>query len=129
ADVKVVPEHYARQGPLAGLQAGFAASSRSYIWLLACDQPQASRTAASLLLERLMLHGAAAALPVLAGQPQPLHAIYRNREVAELADDLLRQGERKLRALLERISWIGMQEAEFERHGIAAEFADDVDTP
>lgn len=129
ADLKIVPDHYARQGPLAGLQAGFAAATRTYIWLLACDQPQASRAAASLLLERLMLQDAAAALPVLAGQPQPLHAIYQNRKIAELADDLLRQGERKLLVLLDHITWVGLHEAEFEHHGIAAKFADDVDTP
>lgn len=129
ADLRIVPDRYAQQGPLAGLQAGFAAATRPYVWLLACDQPQASAAAASLLLERLVQHEALAALPVLAGQPQPLHALYRNREVADIADDMLRHGERKLRALLERVHWIGVGEMEFERHGIAAGFADDVDTP
>ncbi len=129
ADLKIVPDRYVQQGPLAGLQAGFTATTRSYIWLLACDQPQASAAAASLLLERLMQQEAVAALPVLFGQPQPLHAIYRNREVADIADDMLRHGQRKLRALLDRIRWIDVQGAEFERHGIAAGFADDVDTP
>lgn len=129
ADLKIVPDRYALQGPLAGLQAGFAAATRPYIWLLACDQPQASASAASLLLERLMQQDAVAALPVLAGQPQPLHALYRNREVGDIADDMLRQGERKLRALLDRVRWTGVREAEFELRGIATDFADDVDTP
>jgi len=130
ARLLIVPDRYVHEGPLAGVHAGFAKATRPYIWLLACDQPQASAAAASLLLERLkQQQDANAALPILAGHPQPLHAIYRNGDVAGLAEDMLRQGERRLQALLKRIRWIGIHEDEFEQRGIVAHFADDVDTP
>lgn len=143
--VKVVPDRYEREGPLAGLYAGLAIAARPYVWLLACDQPLASAEAATLLLERLKRAGAAASLPVLGRpaqpsegsrprsaadfRPQPLHAIYRKEETAAAADELLRGGERRLRALLHRVPWVGVSEEQFERLGIATDFADDVDTP
>ncbi|WP_276356398.1 molybdenum cofactor guanylyltransferase [Cohnella caldifontis] len=128
-DVRIVSDLYPGEGPMAGLHAGLSAVSGDIAWVLACDQPLASREAAALLLDRLSREPEAmAALPVLSGRPQPLHAVYR-KDVARLADTLLQQGERRLSSLLSRVPWIPVEPATFLRNGIQPIFADDVDTP
>ncbi|MBW5445021.1 NTP transferase domain-containing protein [Cohnella sp. CFH 77786] len=126
--VAVVPDLYEGEGPLAGVHAGFAAVRNPYVWLLACDQPWADSRAASLLLDRLLREGAAAALPMIGGRPQPFHAVYRS-DVGLTAGELLEQGERRMFALLDRISWTGMAEEDFRAAGVPDTFAEDVDTP
>lgn len=127
--IAVAIDRFPGEGPLAGLHAGLSVASGRLAWVLACDQPFASAEAAALLRDRLIRdERAIAALPVLDGRLQPLHGIYR-KEAAELAGDCLRRGERRVSALLAGSPWIGVEREEFERHGIAADFADDVDTP
>ncbi|WP_169306589.1 molybdenum cofactor guanylyltransferase [Cohnella pontilimi] len=127
-EVTVVADRYAGQGPLAGLQAGVAAVSGRCAWVLGCDQPLPNVDAAGLLYERMLQHGTMAALPVIEGLPQPLHALYR-KEASVAAEEMLRQGERRLLSLLDRISWIGVGADDFEHNGIPILFAEDVDTP
>lgn len=124
----VVPDRFAGEGPLAGLHAGFAAAACPQIWLLACDQPFANAAAARLLCDCLISSSAQAALPIMGGQPQPLHAVY-DCEVGMLAERLLQTGKRRMRDLLEEIDWVGVDEAEFRSRGIPPNFTDDADTP
>jgi molybdopterin-guanine dinucleotide biosynthesis protein A len=127
--LKPVPDLYAEAGPLAGLHAGFSAASHSYIWLLACDQPLASADAASLLYRLLVASPTdAAAIPVIAGKPQPLHGVFR-RETVKQAGELLQRGERKLLALLDAIPWIAVPGEVFAGIGVSLDFSFDVDTP
>ncbi|WP_123039714.1 molybdenum cofactor guanylyltransferase [Cohnella candidum] len=127
-DVAVVIDRFAGEGPLAGLQAGFAAARHPLVWLLACDQPWADARAASLLCERMREEGVFAVLPIIGGRPQPLHAVYR-KEVHVVAEELLQQGERRMTALLDRMSWTGIPEERFRDAGVPDRFADDIDTP
>jgi molybdopterin-guanine dinucleotide biosynthesis protein A len=127
--VRFVADRYPGEGPLAGLQAGLSAIQGDIAWVLACDQPLASREAAALLCGRLRREPEAwAAVPVLSGRPQPLHAAYR-KSVAQAAEQLLVQGERRMSSLLSRIPWIAVESGTFARSGIRPDFADDVDTP
>ncbi|MFD0674190.1 molybdenum cofactor guanylyltransferase [Cohnella sp. GCM10027633] len=128
SDVRVVADHYAGEGPLAGLQAGLEAASSPYAWVIGCDQPLLDAEAAKLLLSRLEDGDCEAALPVIEGRPQPLHAVYR-QEVGAIASRLLAAGQRRLMALVEEITWIGVEEETFGARGIARAFAADVDTP
>ncbi|MFC5703805.1 molybdenum cofactor guanylyltransferase [Cohnella faecalis] len=149
--VRTTPDLFVREGPLAGLHAGLSAASHRLVWLLGCDQPAPDPRAAAWLADRLASvnggeqgrfaaelpngperNAAAvrhlAALPRIGGRLQPLHAVY-DRDAAAVAEELLRQGERRLLSLLDRIEWIAVEEREFAEHGIATTFADDVDTP
>lgn len=127
--VRVAADLYPGEGPLAGLHAGMTAARGTFAWLLACDQPLADARAAALLCDRLNSGDVTAALPVIDGRPQPFHAIYRRREAAAAAEELLRQGERRLGALLDRLPWIGVEDSELALSGVPQGFADDVDTP
>nr|WP_275901533.1 molybdenum cofactor guanylyltransferase [Cohnella algarum] len=127
-EIRFVPDDFAGEGPLAGLHAGLKAAARPHVWALACDQPQPSVAAARLLLERLTEEACAAAVPLIGGRAQPLHALYR-AELASACAELLSRGERRLGALLDAIAWTGVAEEEFKRAGASAAFAFDVDTP
>jgi molybdopterin-guanine dinucleotide biosynthesis protein A len=127
--VNVISDIYIGEGPLAGLHAGLRAASNSVIWLLGCDQPFLNAAAAQLLLNRMVDGGNyQAALPLIGGRPQPLHAVYC-KEVGDIVESLLISGERRFIALLDHIAWYGIEEQEFIEHGISLRFADDIDTP
>jgi molybdopterin-guanine dinucleotide biosynthesis protein A len=127
--VRVIPDIFIGEGPLAGLHAGLAAASNSVIWLLGCDQPFLNAAAAQLLHNRMVDGGNfQAALPLIGGRPQPLHAVYR-KEVGDIVESLLISGERRFIALLDHFAWYGIEEQEFIEHGISLRFADDIDTP
>lgn len=126
--VRVVPDEWTGLGPLAGLHAGLKASSSPVVWALACDQPSPSPEAARLLGEKLAAGTHRAAVPIVGGRTQPLHALYR-ADLASVCGALLAAGERRLGALLEAIAWTGVPEEAFIRAGIGLGFATDVDTP
>ncbi len=126
--IRIIPDLYKGEGPLAGLHAGLAAATRSNVWLLGCDQPFIDPRAANLLLDYMEQGTYQASLPILEGRRQPLHALYR-KETAETALSLLEKGERRLLALLNHISWCGIEEKQFTEQGISLKFVHDVDTP
>lgn len=127
-DVRVVADKFAGEGPLAGLHAGLEAATSDYAWVLACDQPLLDARAAQLLLERLEEGDHEAAVPIIGGRTQPLHAVYRH-EVGEIAGRLLAGRQRRMLELLETIDWVGVEEEAFAARGLSVRFADDVDTP
>jgi len=107
--ISVVPDVYRGRGPLGGLHAGLAASDAELNLVAACDLPFASASVARYLAARL---GAAdAAVPVVGGRPQPLHAVYRRRCLAT-AEEQLQAGRVSLLGLLERLDvrWVGEEE-------------------
>lgn len=127
-NVRVVPDVYVGEGPLAGLHAGLMASSHEMVWLIGCDQPFLDLTAASYLLRKMAEGQFQAVVPVVGGRNQPLHAIYR-KEIGVIAESLLYSGERSFVSLLEHVSWLGIEENEFIESGISLKFTDDIDTP
>lgn len=126
--VRVIPDHYVGEGPLAGFQAGLAAASYSMVWIMGCDQPFLEVSAARFLMDRMENGAFEAALPVIGGRPQPLHAIYL-KQTGTKAEALLTSGERRFLALLDNLRWCGIEEQEFLENGLSLRFAEDVDTP
>ncbi|RKP55108.1 molybdenum cofactor guanylyltransferase [Cohnella endophytica] len=127
AEARVVTDIYPGDGPIAGIHAGLSASSRPYVWVLACDHPYPNANAAERLLER-MNAASQAAIPIILDRPQPLHAVYR-KEVASEAEAMLAKGQRRLTELLDKIEWVALNEYIFAERGIRITFADDIDTP
>ncbi|TFE31572.1 molybdenum cofactor guanylyltransferase [Cohnella luojiensis] len=127
-DIRIVRDVYEGEGPLAGFHAGVSAATRSNVWVLGCDQPFPDAAAAEYLQTRLDGGAFQAAIPLMEGRPQPLHAIYR-KETGIIAEKLLKAGERKFLALLDHFHWCGIEEGEFIERGISLVFNHDVDTP
>lgn len=104
-----VPDVYSAWGALGGLHAALAASEAEWTAVVACDLPFVTGE----LLERLgeQAEGFDAVVPVQAdGRLQPLCALYRTPTCLERAEALIREGERRPRALIEvvrtrRVAW------------------------
>lgn len=83
AGVRVVHDLHQGKGPLAGIEAGLAATGRESVFVLAVDLPFVPVELAAELLARSEGHDAA--VPLLVGRPQPLAAVYRRSAAAEIS--------------------------------------------
>jgi molybdopterin-guanine dinucleotide biosynthesis protein A len=126
--VRIVPDFYVGEGPLAGLHAGLSAATSPEAWVIGCDHPFVDAAVLRMLSIELRNDVYQAIIPVILERPQPLFAVYRSH-VGQMANDLLLNGERRLLALLDRIEWRSVSDREFIGQGMPLSFADDVDTP
>ena len=83
AGVRVVHDLHRGKGPLAGIEAGLAATTRDALFALAVDLPYAPVELAAGLLA--LSEGHDAAVPRLAGRPEPVAAVYRQSAAAEIS--------------------------------------------
>ena len=88
-NVQVVADRYAGCGPLAGIQAGLAASGDDYNFVAACDMPYIDSRAVAYMAA--VAAGYDAAVPFIDGHFNPLHAIYHRRCLPAI-EAMLRQG-------------------------------------
>lgn len=116
-------------GPLAGIEAGLAASPPGYVCVLAVDLPRV----ASVHFEALLARAAGDDLDVClvrgASGPEPLCGVYHTRLLPRIRR-LLDQGERKVTSVLD----VQLAEFPLPRHawvddGLAASAALNVNTP
>jgi molybdopterin-guanine dinucleotide biosynthesis protein A len=87
-------------GPLAGLAAGLAAASHPTAIVVACDMPFLSENLLEHLLD--LVQDCDAAVPLVGGLAQPIHAAYA-RGCLPAVESLLRLGARSMRDLLPRL--------------------------
>jgi molybdopterin-guanine dinucleotide biosynthesis protein A len=102
AQLSVVPDVHVRWGALGGLHAALAACRAEWAIVAACDLPFITGE----LLVRLasLRENFDAVVPVQAdGRWQPLCALYRARACRERVEELIGAGERRPRALLDRV--------------------------
>lgn len=83
AGVRVVADRLPGRGPLAGIEAGLAAARNDALVVVACDMPRVTAT----LLADLVLRseGWDAAVPRVAGRPEPVCACYRRSALAAVS--------------------------------------------
>lgn len=119
-----------RRGPLGGLAHGLAHVDSSIVLLLAADHPHLQPELLSSLLGRLVDGGAAvdAVVPMRDGRPEPLVAAYRT-DVGRVAEQVLAEGGRSMRALLDRLRVDWWAEDEWRRVDPTGASFDDVDEP
>jgi len=98
------------QGPLAGIAAGLAASTTDLNVIVACDMPLVR----AAVLQRLIdaIGDADIAVVVVDGHASALCGVYRSR-IAPAAQALLDSGERRVMALLERVTTKRLDAATF----------------
>lgn len=101
--LSVVPDVFADCGALGGLHAALAHGRTRWIAVVSCDLPFVTGE----LFERLAAfahEGVDTVAPVQEdGRPQPLCALYAREPCLEAAERLLREGERRPRALLAQV--------------------------
>ena len=102
-DVRFAIDKTPDEGPLSGLSTAFTAVDTDFAIALGCDMPLAEKAALSALLARIT-PADDAVVPQTDAGPEPLHGIYRVAPTAGAASATLADGQRSLRALLDRLS-------------------------
>jgi molybdopterin-guanine dinucleotide biosynthesis protein A len=91
AGVLLASDLYPGQGPLAGIHAGLARSSREAAFCVACDMPFLSGSLIRRLVRRFRRLGCEVLLPRMGGRIEPLHALY-SRALLPAIEGLLSDG-------------------------------------
>lgn len=125
---RVIEDTYPGQGPLAGIHAALAASRSELNFVIALDTPFLDPSFARHLVEQAKQSGATVTLPRVAGQSQPLCAVYR-REFAPVAETALRQGKNNIVPLFEQVSTREIGDAELRELAYDPRMFDNLNTP
>ena len=128
-DIRYIPDLYVGHGPLGGFHAAFAMVETEYAWVVGCDSPNISAPAASWMLARLREGDYDAVLPVINGQHQMLHGVYRPHRALPSIIERLEAQQYRLSGLLDRVRWFGVDKDAFAGTGIHEDFTADIDTP
>jgi molybdopterin-guanine dinucleotide biosynthesis protein A len=75
-------------GPLGGIEAALAASTSEWNCFLPVDLPLLPSVFLKYLIERARITGAAATIPTMAGEAEPLCAVYRRDLLAGIRESL-----------------------------------------
>ena len=109
------------QGPLAGILAGLEATNAPYVAVLACDTPFAEPSLLEHLFERAS--GRDGAVPDLETRGlQPTVAVYRSDAMATACRNALDADRRSIKAALENIDWVAVDEADVLDHAALETF-------
>jgi molybdopterin-guanine dinucleotide biosynthesis protein A len=105
----VATDALAISGPLTGIYTGLLHARTEHIFVAACDMPYLN----SRLIAYMEQQAGAfdAVVPLINGLSEPLHAIY-HRRILPVIQELLRNDERKVARVLERITVRYLSEAE-----------------
>lgn len=109
--VSDLPAH-AGFGPLAGIESCFLNTDSKLLGVVACDLPFAEPKLISFLAEKIK--GADAAVPLLNGEPQPLHAVYSRSCLPNLVAQLESE-DKSVRSFLKRVKVVWVEETEFQQ--------------
>lgn len=83
--VEVVSDLHPDCGPLSGMESALSRSERQLVMMLGVDLPLVETEFLRWMLERAQVSGAAATIPRVLGQPQPLCAVYRRELLGGIA--------------------------------------------
>jgi len=92
AGVLLTGDQYPGRGPLSGIHAGLARSSRQAAFCVACDMPFLSAGLIRRLAGRFRELDCDVLLPRVGAEVEPLHALYHRRLLAQM-ERLLADGQ------------------------------------
>lgn len=124
--VRVVRDRFAGCGPLGGLHAALGAVSTSFAFVCGCDMPSLSGRLIDSMVERA--RPGRLLVPVVAGRPEPLHALYPQSCLPE-AERALRDGIRMMLDFFQRVPVDYLPESEFAGIEGADKSFDNINTP
>lgn len=118
-----VPDNFAGCGPVAGIEAGLAASDEELNLFLAVDVPLLPVKFLRWMMERAETSGAAATIPVTGGLPQPLCAVYSRRLLDGLRVAMAVGHRKMMTAVTEAAAALGERVDLFAVESVAAALA------
>jgi len=98
--VRVVSDRYPGRGSLGGIFTGLDASAEPWSLVVACDMPFLNGELLRHLIEARS--NVDAVVPLLGGQPEPLHALYSKACLASM-ERMVRAGDLKIAPLFEAV--------------------------
>lgn len=119
-------------GPLVGLRSGLAESNVTRVVVAAGDQPELHPELLRLLRDAVRDGGPAPAAAILVdplGVRRPLPCVLDRRLALAAADELLAAGERRLRAVLDRLDAVAIDQAGWRAADPGEDWTRDVDAP
>jgi molybdenum cofactor guanylyltransferase len=105
-------------GPLSGMETALARSEATLVMVLGVDLPLLPTEFLAWMLRRASITGAAATIPRVLGEPQPLCAVYR-RELVPGITAALEAGDYKVTRAVERATAPGRLDC-FDTERVAA---------
>ncbi len=105
-------------GPLSGVETALARSEAALVMVLGVDLPLLPTEFLAWMLRRASTTGAAATIPRVLGEPQPLCAVYR-RELVPGITAALEAGDYKVTRAVERATAVGRLDC-FDAERVAA---------
>jgi molybdopterin-guanine dinucleotide biosynthesis protein A len=103
----LVADVHGGAGPLAGVEAGLAASPHDLVVAVACDMPAVTSDLLGRLAEAARDAGTDAAVPRVGGRPEPACAAYRRSAAGPIAAALTAGRHRATDALADlRVRWL-----------------------
>lgn len=128
--VRVVADPESFGGPLVGLLAGLEAASEPIVVVIGGDMPSVAPAVVRLLAGRLLADANHdAAILEARGRRVPLPIALRTGAATTAARRLIGDGERRLRAIAERLRPIALAEGEWRPLDPAGDTLRDVDEP
>jgi molybdenum cofactor guanylyltransferase len=124
----VVEDVYPGRGPLAGIHAALTASHSELNFVIALDTPFLDAGFAVYLIEQARLSGATVTVPRVAGQAQPLCAVYRPG-FAAVAERALRQERNNIVPLFATVTTREIDDAELRKLAYDPRMFDNLNTP
>lgn len=119
-------------GPLVGLRSGLVESNATRVLVAAGDQPELRPGLLRLLRGAVRDGGHAPAAAILVdpvGVRRPLPCVLDRRLALAAADELLAAGERRLRAVLDRLETVAIDEAGWRPADPDGDWTRDIDAP
>lgn len=126
--VRLVRDPIAFQGPLAGTLTGLRAVAGDYAVLAAADMPGLRPELVRLMVDRAAADAAAIVLADTEGM-RPLPAVLPIIPARRVGDELIAKGERRLRALIERLDAHAIPMSTWAAVDPAGAWRRDVDVP
>lgn len=124
--VRIITDFYPGKGPLSGMHASFKLATNLYLWVVSCDNPDLSDSAAEVMLTELQRSDHDAVIPFIQGKLLLLHGLYRKHCVNDV-ESLVLQGSH-VNHLLSHIKWMQVTESEFQNYSVQPEFYSDINT-
>lgn len=122
---RVVTDRVEGAGPLGGLEAGLAAMGMPYGIVVACDMPWLNVAFLKAMVP--LSRGYDLVIPRVAGEYQPLHAVYA-KHLQPVVGTLLARGERRVQALMGRVRVRMLEEPFVRAHDPLCRSVTSVDT-
>lgn len=124
--VRIITDFFRGHGSLGGMHAALSLAKHASVWVVGCDMPFISNSAAQLLLQRKR-DGFESVVPLVAGRVHPLHGIY-DRACASHIGHLLQQGQTSVSALLNHIFWSELGDQFLHENGVDLRFVSQIKT-